>query len=54
MCVNILKFLGIKEFLVQVSAWFNRQTSRDSFPKLVVGLTCFNSKAYPIQSAGGL
>ena len=29
MRVNILKFLGIKEFLVQVIAWFNRQTSRD-------------------------
>ena len=35
-------------------ACVNRQTSIDSFPKLVVGLTCFNSKAYPIQSEGGL
>ena len=52
MCVNI--FWVLNSFLVQVSAWFNRQTSRDSFPKLVVGLICFNSKAYPIQSAGGL
>ena len=34
--------------------WDNRHTSKDSFPKLVVGLICFNSKAYPIQSEGGL
>ena len=31
----------------------NRQTSKDSFPKLDVGLICFNSNPYPIQSEGG-
>ena len=45
--------LNKDQFHLQI-IWDNRHTSKDSFPKLVVGLICFNSKAYPIQSEGGL